>query len=1440
MIRETFDSINLPYNFYFNSEQESKKPLLIDFISIEDPNFFYHREYNGKSPFDDVYWQRENLTSLVMNWIPFLSNCKGYDKHVILYDLIENSQNCFFPEQSNVNIIKPIPIEGFTSVSDSCDLKLNCRYDEIILKIKGKMKNWFSINRETVLFYFTKDPMPNEYITNLNNTEYNELINNYDPRFIEVKFIPVDFVEYCLPTVLDIYIEYFQKERNLKNLVYFNVYLSNYTDCPPLNEAIMKHHRDYTANIKFNSLGYVDLLNKFKFDIPIYIFVYIFLGSVILLLIIVVWGINYYLADSLKSPPLNFIKFFKFGIWPAIKGYFFSLGVIGSICLTLFLTRKNDFFLNITLNWNDFNNISDINIAKEEQIKRSGLFFFIASSIIFYLVTDYLIPIPKNETISEEHAAALEEALSKNKQEDEKNKKSQFDFSKKNSRKKDRKKKIDIKDHSTNKDIINTKLNNSVISKNKSKLNESVISKNSENNKKEDEFEDSFDTEVKRILETINSLSWKRRDLIFKYMAFSLFLVLKTEFSLSGLFNEYIYLMSIIIFGLDFFLEETVLNVITKDAYLAAPLICMIKISTSISFIAVDEFKYFIICFLIKLIIRIPHVIYFIPIVDYTYEIINHKIFVIFVSCLKRINKYNSIIELEYNKEMEFEKDKKEEQQENYENKSERNYYDDYMEKIKDIKTNNSSILKYNKLILMKYRIYRFSWTILKFLMKFYFEKINKNHEKYTVFVNLYLKSKTNQNFKGNSSITKNYSSQMNITKEKFESIAISFLDLNQNSAFIENESFKIPKPPIYKNRENTIDSIHRCLLTFTTDLSVALLTPIYLLMMLLFEYEIKLTHVYNITISHFIYYCLFALIFSFLEIFFLIFMYNTIEIIFGFRLQEYLVFCYYRFSIRNSSWINMRENLDMSLTTVWRSIDAMLYSNQYYFIVMITTTAGILLIFSIGMMIRHIYNPLGDPIFIIAILLFIAYYLTIDFILQRFKYIFKIWTIEKNKSIFNAEEGKFLEFLEIKPSLKNIKKFMKTELFRHKFITYNKNFILNNLDKLLIDENDLVQDLNISKEGSGLFDKVSDNNTFFNKVQLEKIKNDFKDIYQNVVNYDAIDRYLQAKKNHIKKEMQILPYNQKIKGDVDEVYNIRMDISDDNSADEQIFKMNIPIELKGISELKRRIAAKNKMIENYSKSIIKLDSEIDLLKNNVFNKTYKNSIISKDLYCASKKNISISCKSISSSKNNKYSGLKTSEKNTNQLDELIELKRINEDNFNKQLNRDLIFINKKSNQFILKFCLLSKIWLGKAKEVNLFKKWSLEFLEKILKKTCEICKSRFNLHIVQEKPFNNLIMMYKNKRIGEDFSKISWNIFFEKNQKFKTLCMECSYSENVKKKKREIEESKNKKNVAKLNIIDRDLRKKLNKPHVKGIILNWLFEARSNILLQKLKNLNN
>jgi hypothetical protein len=61
--------------------------------------------------------------SVAIPWLPFFSQCRGYGRHIYLYELTELSDNCSLVPPSEV-------LMGFESIGDRCRVVVSCTYEE--------------------------------------------------------------------------------------------------------------------------------------------------------------------------------------------------------------------------------------------------------------------------------------------------------------------------------------------------------------------------------------------------------------------------------------------------------------------------------------------------------------------------------------------------------------------------------------------------------------------------------------------------------------------------------------------------------------------------------------------------------------------------------------------------------------------------------------------------------------------------------------------------------------------------------------------------------------------------------------------------------------------------------------------------------------------------------------------------------------------------------------------------------------------------------------------------------------------------------------------------------------------------------------------------------------------------------------------------------------
>ena len=495
----------------------------------------------------------------------------------------------------------------------------------------------------------------------------------------------------------------------------------------------------------------------------------------------------------------------------------------------------------------------------------------------------------------------------------------------------------------------------------------------------------------------------------------------------------------------------------------------------------------------------------------------------------------------------------------------------------------------------------------------------------------------------------------------------------------------------IEKKYKSTIEPILRTMLSFSVSVTSLVMIPHCLILMYIFEEETQAFVSFNLKSGNLIYYIIFALAIFLPELIVEMILTNYTEIMHGYRIQDYIAYCRYRYFIRNSSWISTKDTMDTSINPFWRSLDSLLFSEQYYYLLFYASMSLVFLILSFEVALNHEYNPFGEPMLVIFIMMFVASFIALDLIYKFIEYFGGIFSFDKFR--LNPREGKFLDFVKVDSKIKDITRFMTTELFRQKFITVNKNWIIENLEFVL---------------GFDKLDKeINDPN--------EKVDAKLQYLYQEAVNYEAIDKEIQNKKELIKRDLQLMPYNQEPQGEVNNEFGIRLDISKDSVIDEPITRLG----------------------------------------------------------------------------------------------------KINMDSVKKPYT-----------------ILIAKIWKNKAREVIRFKMWSIDVLEEARLTYCEKCNSTFNLHVFQKIPIVRMIKEFKKENSGNKLIMANWQKYYAKTQTFTTLCMECAYLRNSKYLAEKLANEK----VIQIKDDRAKIYEDLNKNHIKQMLLMWLLESRTKILIDRMK----
>ena len=128
---------------------------------------------------------------------------------------------------------------------------------------------------------------------------------------------------------------------------------------------------------------------------------------------------------------------------------------------------------------------------------------------------------------------------------------------------------------------------------------------------------------------------------------------------------------------------------------------------------------------------------------------------------------------------------------------------------------------------------------------------------------------------------------------------------------------------------------------------------PFTLMFILLFTNETKITQNYEIRNNDLQYYIAFTTVMILPQLVSDVFMLHILEITQGYKFYDYFTYCNYRFNVRQTRWLTSAV-LDKSILHSFRSLDALCFSSQFYFIVGLSTWGIIFLYLGVTSMIRN------------------------------------------------------------------------------------------------------------------------------------------------------------------------------------------------------------------------------------------------------------------------------------------------------------------------------------------------------------------------------------------------------------------------------------------------------------------------------------------------------
>ena len=395
----------LPYNMIPTmANQPGDLSLVVDLGG--QLNYTVDSSLKSKMIPGTTFWQVAGASTVVTPWLPFFSNCDYFDKHIVIWDLLERGDQLpaeagackLFPE-SEVRVVAPLVYDfanvqmQFQADADYCELAFRCRYEDNLAFSGADPVPWMAIPGTTTLFYLTQDPL---WFADVGAPDFQTSIGALDGWEGTDNLIPVVYDASTrtgsFPRLIHLQIDYAQVTTTSKRIVQAALTLTNFDD-----DAT---RTDYTLQISWEPMNWIDMMNAFQLPMYVYAVVFVLIGFAAVGAAILAWGILQLATKSSRIPPFRILDCYHFFMNYATQGVvvgsippMFVAGLIKGIML-----NKIDPFASVACAWAKGSSstasvlVSGTDDAVTCQAVRTGTCLIMAGVFILWSASLYFSP----------------------------------------------------------------------------------------------------------------------------------------------------------------------------------------------------------------------------------------------------------------------------------------------------------------------------------------------------------------------------------------------------------------------------------------------------------------------------------------------------------------------------------------------------------------------------------------------------------------------------------------------------------------------------------------------------------------------------------------------------------------------------------------------------------------------------------------------------------------------------------------------------------------------------------------------------------------------------------------------------------------------------------------------------------------------------------------
>lgn len=575
LYKETDETYTLPYNLRdFSIDMYSDMTSESEDVSLVKDTF-------ERDPFDSTLWDSKSITTIALPWIPFFSGCKGQDRHILLYDLLENAEKCDLVNNDDTVVISPLLTTGLYGKADKCRINLECHYEENFNLTVANSIRWYQISSPSDLFYISSAPLTAEELFAVSPD--NEYESNLAGRFtsqsremIPVTFTPTQSSSEGVPTVIELEIFYRQVTRNLKKIVKAEGKLKEYS-----KDLLNEERPVYKLYIKYTPMNYLDLIDTYQFDHVVYILLFFTLSISLIFLGIMFWIINMCVRQAssyLTWVRLKHILEVAF-LPPIIGGVLSTIPIILGIYSIYLIISPHGFLYSTPSDWGSLTIDTDEETRVQNKHGRIGFALIILGLVFIKYGSSLLVPSPNENEDDKVKDTILSRAM-KEKELEEENEESESGIKSKETKK-----------------TIRTEPGGIEVE----------IKKRKEND---------FEQRTEELIAARDYMIYKRAYFFMICITTVLFMIIEFEFSYTTIFRNNVSIFLTVFAFHDIFLERLLINVVLKEALLVTPIMGGFVLSHMIMLLAEVNFQMYFYSYVIQTTALVIVQIYLNPVLE--------------------------------------------------------------------------------------------------------------------------------------------------------------------------------------------------------------------------------------------------------------------------------------------------------------------------------------------------------------------------------------------------------------------------------------------------------------------------------------------------------------------------------------------------------------------------------------------------------------------------------------------------------------------------------------------------------------------------------------------------------------------------------------------------------------------------------------------------------